>query len=158
MQEMQIPSMGREDPLEKEMATHSSILAWEIPWTEEPGRLQSIGSQKSQTWQSNKTITTLLIYYEPLDQSLLKAKVWMWSMEAISFVLTVQLSLSTVKFLVKFWHSEVQCLHFFSRILIAENWFIKLKTCTDNNLLFFKEGGKMFNCFKSELRGLSKHL
>ena len=37
---------GWEDPLEKEMATHSSILAWEIPWTEEPGRLQSMGSQK----------------------------------------------------------------------------------------------------------------
>ena len=37
---------GREDPLEKEMAIHSSILAWEIPWTEEPGGLQSIGSQR----------------------------------------------------------------------------------------------------------------
>ena len=40
---------GWEDPLEKEMATHSSILAWEIPWTEELGRLQSMGLQKSQT-------------------------------------------------------------------------------------------------------------
>ena len=39
-------SLGREDPLEKEMATHSSILAWKIPWTEEPGRLQSTGSQR----------------------------------------------------------------------------------------------------------------
>ena len=39
-------SLGREDLLEKEMATHSSILAWKIPWTEEPGRLQSIGSQR----------------------------------------------------------------------------------------------------------------
>ena len=45
-QEMQVPSLGREDPLEKEMATHSSILAWKIPWTEEPGRLQSIGLQR----------------------------------------------------------------------------------------------------------------
>ena len=44
-QEMQVRSMGREDPLEKEMATHSSILTWEIPWTEEPGELQSMGSQ-----------------------------------------------------------------------------------------------------------------
>ena len=42
-----------EDPLEKEMAIHSSILAWEISWTEEPGGLQSLGSQKSQTWLSN---------------------------------------------------------------------------------------------------------
>ena len=39
-------SLGREDLLEKEMATHSSVLAWKIPWTEEPGRLQSMGSQK----------------------------------------------------------------------------------------------------------------
>ena len=42
----QVRSLGREDPLEKEMATHSSILAWKIPWTEEPGRLQSLGSQR----------------------------------------------------------------------------------------------------------------
>ena len=39
-------SLGREDPMEKVMATHSSILAWRIPWTEEPGRLQSIGLQR----------------------------------------------------------------------------------------------------------------
>ena len=49
-QELQFSSPGQEDPLEKEMATHSSILAWEIPWTEEPGGLQSMGPQKSQTW------------------------------------------------------------------------------------------------------------
>ena len=41
-----VQSLGREDPLEKEMATHSSILAWEIPWAEKPGRLQSMGSQR----------------------------------------------------------------------------------------------------------------
>ena len=41
-----VQSLGREDPLEKEMATHSSTLAWTIPWTEEPGRLQSMGSQR----------------------------------------------------------------------------------------------------------------
>ena len=46
MQETWVPSLGREDPLEKEMATHSNILAWRIPWTEEPGGLQSIGSQR----------------------------------------------------------------------------------------------------------------
>ena len=45
-QGIQVQSLGREDPLEKEMATHSSILAWKIPWTEEPGRLQSLGSQR----------------------------------------------------------------------------------------------------------------
>ena len=46
MWETQVRSLGREDPLEKEMATHSSIFAWRIPWTEEPGGLQSIGSQR----------------------------------------------------------------------------------------------------------------
>ena len=46
MQETQVRSLGREDPLEKEMATHSSILAWAIPWTEKPGRLQSMGPQR----------------------------------------------------------------------------------------------------------------
>ena len=45
MWETWVQSLGREDPLEKEMATHSSILAWKIPWTEDPGRLQSMGSQ-----------------------------------------------------------------------------------------------------------------
>ena len=46
MQETWVQSLGREDPLEKEMATYSSILAWRIPWTEEPGRLLSVGSQR----------------------------------------------------------------------------------------------------------------
>ena len=46
MQETWVLSLGQEDPLEKEMATQSSILAWRIPWTEEPGGLQSMGSQR----------------------------------------------------------------------------------------------------------------
>ena len=46
MQEMVVQSLGQEDSLEKEMATHSNIIAWEIPWTEEPGRLPSMGSQR----------------------------------------------------------------------------------------------------------------
>ena len=46
MWEIQVQSLGWEDLLEKEMATHSSILAWKIPWMEEPGRLQSMGSQR----------------------------------------------------------------------------------------------------------------
>ena len=46
MWEAQVQSLGQEDPLEKEMATHSKILAWRIPWTEEPGGLQSTGSQR----------------------------------------------------------------------------------------------------------------
>ena len=46
MQETQVQSLSQEDPLEKTMASHSNILAWTIPWTEEPGKLQSIGSQR----------------------------------------------------------------------------------------------------------------
>ena len=49
IQETRVQSLGQEDPLEKQMANHSSILAWEIPWTEEPGGLQSMGSQESDT-------------------------------------------------------------------------------------------------------------
>ena len=48
-QETQVQSLGCEDPLEKEMPTHSSILAWKIPWTEEPGGLQFMGSQELDT-------------------------------------------------------------------------------------------------------------
>ena len=57
MQETQVRSLGQEDPLEEKMATHSTIPAWEIPWTEEPGRLQSMGSQKSQTQLSTHAHT-----------------------------------------------------------------------------------------------------
>ena len=63
MQETQVQSLDGEDPLEKRMATHSSILAWGIPWTEEPGRLQSMGWQRSgHNWVIN---TFTLSYYTP---------------------------------------------------------------------------------------------
>ena len=54
MWETQVRSPGQEDPLEGEMATHSSVLAWEIPWTEEPGGLQSMGSQRLNDNTTNK--------------------------------------------------------------------------------------------------------
>ena len=59
MQETGVGSLGQKDPLVEEMATHSSILAWEMPWTEEPGRLQSMGLQ-SRTRLSDFTFTLLL--------------------------------------------------------------------------------------------------
>ena len=60
MQETGVWSLGREDPLEKEMAAHSSILAQEIPWTEEPGGLQSTGSQRvGHNWATSLKIFTL---------------------------------------------------------------------------------------------------
>ena len=62
MQETQVQSLGWEDTLEKEMATHSSILAWKIPWTEEPGWLLSMGSQRvGHDWLSN--FTTYLLRF-----------------------------------------------------------------------------------------------
>ena len=65
MRETGVPSLGQEDPLEKETATHSSILAWKVPWREEPGWLLSMESQKSRARLSDFTITItmyLLLY------------------------------------------------------------------------------------------------
>ena len=73
MQEMKIRSLGPKDPLEEEMATHSSILSWEIPWTEELGRLQSMVLQKS--WVQLGKYTTInhelavLLFSYPLSKS-----------------------------------------------------------------------------------------
>ena len=61
MQETQVPSLSLEDPLEKELATHSSVLAWEIPWTEEPRGLQSMESQDSQTRLSDWTASEIKV-------------------------------------------------------------------------------------------------
>ena len=57
MQETRVPSLGQEDPLEKEMATHSSVFAWESAWREEPGGLQPMGMQNSWAWLSDYTKT-----------------------------------------------------------------------------------------------------
>ena len=63
IQETQIPSLGGKDPLEKKMAIHSSILAWEIPWTEEPGSLQSMGSQRGgHDWAHTHTQGIVPVY------------------------------------------------------------------------------------------------
>ena len=59
-QERQVQTLGQEDPLEEEMATHSSIFAWKIPWTEEPGGLQSMGVTKNQTQMSERAQDSLL--------------------------------------------------------------------------------------------------
>ena len=64
VQETWVRSLGQEDPQEKEMATHSSILAWRIPWTKEPGRLQSMGLSKSRT-QLNDQATAASLKLKP---------------------------------------------------------------------------------------------
>ena len=78
VQETWVQSLGWEDPLQKEMATHSSTLAWKIPWTEEPGRLQSMGSQRvGHDWEtplslslSSHTTNNGRIRIQPTDLSL----------------------------------------------------------------------------------------
>ena len=72
MQETRVQSLGREDPLEKEMATHSSILAWRTPWTEEPGRLQSTGSQTVRhDWATSLSLSRFIIAFLPRSKHLL---------------------------------------------------------------------------------------
>ena len=69
-QEMWVQSLGGEDPLEEEMATHSSIIAWKIPWTEETGGLQSMGSQRVRhNWETDHARKKKL---------LLHSKTWIW--------------------------------------------------------------------------------
>ena len=81
VRETRVRSLGREDPLEKEMATHSSILAWRIPWMEEPGRLQSTGSQRiGHDWATSLSfpyticvcmyVQLCLTLWDPMDCSL----------------------------------------------------------------------------------------
>jgi len=70
IQETQAQSLGQEDPLGKEMAAHSNILAWEILWTEEPGRTQSVGLQSQAQLNNNKNINCISIKLEEKMSSL----------------------------------------------------------------------------------------
>ena len=73
MRETRVRFLGQEDPLEKEMAIHSSTLAWKIPWTEEPDRLQSTGSQRvGHDWPTSLSLSF------PLDTSTCKASHGFW--------------------------------------------------------------------------------
>ena len=80
MQETWVQSLGWEDALEKEMATHSSILAWNIPWTEEPGRLQSTGSQRVR----HDRVASLSFLFFPILNLILFAKSLLPSMVTYS--------------------------------------------------------------------------
>ena len=92
MQETQVRSLGWEDPLEKEMAAHSSILAWKIPWTAEPGRLPSMGSQRvGQDWATSLSLSLFILWCstflmeDSLEMTLMLGKIegrrrrgWQW--------------------------------------------------------------------------------
>ena len=88
-----------EDPLEKEMATHSSILAWRIPWTEEPGRLQSTVSQRGgHDWALSLHFTSVLnFYYSVLSTQVLTHIITTSLFFSLSNVLTVQLTIESVR-------------------------------------------------------------
>ena len=80
MQETRVQPLGWEDPLEKEMVTHSSILAWRIPWREMPGRLQSTGSQRvGQDWATSLTYFVILrteVCQAPLSMGFSRQEYW----------------------------------------------------------------------------------
>ena len=79
MQETWVPSLGREDPLEKEMAIYSSTIAWKIPWTEEPGRLQSMGSQRVRhDWATSLSLSlyTIMIRFYILIIKWVLTTIW----------------------------------------------------------------------------------
>ena len=71
MQETWIQSLGQEDPLEKGMATHSDNLAWRVPWTEEPGRLQSMGLQRvGHDWATNTHIIIKFYFFDTVEEQI----------------------------------------------------------------------------------------
>ena len=91
MRVTQVWSLGREDPLEKETATHSSTLAWRIPWREEPGRLQSMGSQRVGHNWANGERSSVSIIQSPLSCKILGHDTgclqWYWKIRNISITL-----------------------------------------------------------------------
>ena len=99
MQETWVWSLGWEDPLEKGMATHSSILAWRIPWTKEPGGLQSMGVTKSWTWLSEQyflsttlnNMETFIHKYLNLRQCLLTSAHEHWGVGSLTKILSLTL-------------------------------------------------------------------
>ena len=101
MQETQVQSLGQQDLLEKEMATHSNMLAWEIPWTKEPGGLQFMGSQKSQTKLRNNMSNKKKNANEISSQPNKLLKPWYLIPRGI------QEEIST--FLLTFWNPEGGC-------------------------------------------------
>ena len=83
MQETQVRSLGRADPLQKGMATHSTVLAWRIPWTEEPGGLQSMGLQRvRQDWVTNTFVSTVDAFKNVHDFNFIKST---YQLEKIMF-------------------------------------------------------------------------
>ena len=80
MWETQVPSLGQEDPLEKEIVTHYSILAWEIPWIEDPGGLHSTGSQRVRHDLATKITKTIQFIRDAIRMHFYLSQTLLWSM------------------------------------------------------------------------------
>ena len=132
-----VRSLGREDPLEKEMATHSSILAWQIPWMEEPGGLQSMGSQRVRhDWANNQRslflktnpptiasyiqthILVVLFLWKTLTNTLIQPS-FLWTEQSKTWEISVLLSVNSAPFLsciteeiLNWLYLMFECLHF----------------------------------------------
>ena len=113
MRETPIRSLGWEDPLEKEMATHSSTLAWKIPWTEEHGRLQSMGSQRV-GHDSDFTFTFL-------EDEFLKGQAWLCSF-LFTRVKTMICAFSVLKPELLYWSFQEYCLETIADISCGDYW------------------------------------
>ena len=107
MQESQVRSLGWEDPLEKEIATHSSTLAWKIPWTEEPGRLQSMGSQRV----GHDSVTSLSLFKSFMVSGLMFKT-------SIHLVLTV--SPAALQFSQHHWLKRLSAPHVYSQLFVIK--------------------------------------
>ena len=101
--------LGREDPLEKEMATYSCILAWRIPWTEEPGRLQSMASQRVWQDQATNTFSTSFLHWDNHQEVGGSHSRW-------PYVLDMPRALSGIKYA---W-AQIPSLLLFSRVILAK--------------------------------------
>ena len=127
MQETWVRSLGWEDLLEKEMAIHSSTIAWKIPWTEEPGRLQSMGSQRvGHNWATSLSLCLNKLLCHPCNRNLLKyfnaAYFILWNQEALR-VYVLQVS--------TFALSEMSFCQF-----LALSWNTMLKRSSNNQHLY----------------------
>jgi len=109
MQETWVWSLGWEDPLEKETATYSSILAWKIPWTEEPGGLQSMGLQ-SWTWLSTQTYHIIITSVKNLAPVILNVFTYLFSETSLPTIPAVFSTCTSVHYLSYYWlyeHSNI---------------------------------------------------
>ena len=144
MQETWIRSLGQKDPLEKEMATHSSIFAWRIPWTEEPGRLQSMASQRIGYNLGTFTFTFSCMFYcfEVRNQSRDIQQHSSSNVPAMHCSWTLLIFYNVFEFFLKFWKSKkskvtvLDVHHMQPLCLKVESWSLEQECAVTLDLCF----------------------